>query len=98
MFISTRSSKKCTPMNIHAQANVAVRQPYAHFDQLPIGGEWRRGKMRAVKNYDPYTGEIILEIPQGDRNDLNDAYAAATRAQNAWACPWTARDVQGPWS
>jgi aldehyde dehydrogenase (NAD+) len=53
---------------------------------LQIGGEWRIGKMHALKNYDPYTGEIILEIPQADRNDLDDAYAAATRAQEAWAC------------
>jgi aldehyde dehydrogenase (NAD+) len=72
-------------MNIHARANVAGHQPYTGFDRLAIGGEWRQGKMRALKNQDPYTGEIILEIPQADRSDLDEAYAAATRAQEAWA-------------
>src|SRR5215468_1172454 len=28
----------------------------------------------------------ILEVPQADRTDLDDAYAAATRTQAAWAC------------
>jgi aldehyde dehydrogenase (NAD+) len=72
-------------MNIHTRLSVADRQPYTGFDQLPIGGEWRRGKTRALKNLDPYTGEVILEIPQANRNDLDDAYAAATRAQENWA-------------
>jgi acyl-CoA reductase-like NAD-dependent aldehyde dehydrogenase len=38
------------------------------------------GKMRPLKNVDPYKDEVILEIPQADRNDLDDAYAAAARA------------------
>jgi aldehyde dehydrogenase (NAD+) len=72
-------------MNLQARANVAVPQPYTGFDRLPIGGEWRQGKVRSLKNYDPYTNEVLLEIPQGDRSDLDDAYAAAARAQDAWA-------------
>jgi aldehyde dehydrogenase (NAD+) len=69
-------------MNIHAQANGAGQKPYAEFDRFPIGSEWRRGKMHPLKNYDPYTNEVIVEIPQADRDD---AYAAATRAQETWA-------------
>jgi len=73
-------------MNIHARASVAVvHPPYSGFDPLPIAGEWRLGKMRALRNHDPYTNKLILEIPQAERNDLDDAYAAATRAQDAWA-------------
>ena len=72
-------------MNIHSQADVAKRQPYSGFDRLPIGGEWRQGKMHALKDIDPYTDEVLLEIPQADRSDLDDAYAAAARAQPAWA-------------
>src|SRR5690242_9718326 len=70
-------------MNIHSQ--LAERQPYSGFDRLPIGGEWRQGKMRALKDVDPYTDEVLLEIPQADRSDLDEAYAAAARAQTAWA-------------
>jgi hypothetical protein len=62
-------------MNIHARADVATRRSYTGFDRLPIGGEWRRGKTHLLQDHDPYTGEVILEIPQGDRNDLDDAYA-----------------------
>ncbi len=70
-------------MNIHAQA---VKQPpYSGFDRLPIGGEWRQGKMHALKVIDPYTDGVVLEIPQADRSDLDDAYAAAARAQTTWA-------------
>ncbi|HTJ57186.1 MAG TPA: hypothetical protein VL418_06435 [Devosiaceae bacterium] len=68
-------------MDMHAQADVAKRNPYSGFDRLPIGGEWRQGKMRALKDIDPYTDEVLLEIPQADRGDLDDAYAAAARAQ-----------------
>src|ERR1700755_243941 len=70
-------------MNIHAQ--VAKQQPYSGFDRLPIGGEWRQGKMRALKDIDPYTDAVLLEIPQADRSDLDDAYAAPARAQTPGA-------------
>src|ERR1700761_6975375 len=63
------------PMNTHAQADVAKQQLYSGFNRLPIGGEWRQGKMRALKDIDPYTDEVLLEIPQSDRGDLDDAYA-----------------------
>jgi acyl-CoA reductase-like NAD-dependent aldehyde dehydrogenase len=72
-------------MNVHAQANVAARQPYTGFDRLPIAGQWRRPNKRMVEDLDPYSGEVIAEIPQGDRTDLDGAYAAAARAQDAWA-------------
>jgi aldehyde dehydrogenase (NAD+) len=72
-------------MDMHAQADGAKRNPYSGLDRLPIGGEWRQGKMQALKDIDPYTDEVLLEIPQADRSDLDDAYAAAARAQPAWA-------------
>lgn len=72
-------------MNMNEQAEVAKQQPYSGFDRLPIGGEWRQGKMRALKDIDPYSDEVLLEIPQADRGDLDDAYAAAARAQTTWA-------------
>lgn len=57
---------------------------YSGFDRMPIGGAWRKGKNRVLKDIDPYTGQLILEIPQGDHGDLEDAYAAASRAQADW--------------
>jgi aldehyde dehydrogenase (NAD+) len=69
-------------MNINARATTV---PYTGFDRMPIGQHWRQGKKPALKNRDPYTGEVIVEIPQADRNDLDDAYTTAARAQHAWA-------------
>ena len=72
-------------MNMHAQTEVAKQQLYSGCDRLPIGGERRQGKMRALKVIDFYTDEVLLEIPQADRGDLDDAYAADARAQTTWA-------------
>ena len=65
---------------------VAAPQPYSDLDRLPIGGGWRKAKAnRVLADRDPYTGQVILEIPQADRNDLDDAYSTAATAQAAWA-------------
>ena len=71
--------------------DIAYRQsqsssPYTGFDRLPIGGVWRPGKgQRPLRDHNPYTGEVILEIPEGDRSDLEGAYASAAKAQPGWA-------------
>lgn len=73
-------------MNQASVRQVAAPQAYADFDRLPIGGKWRNGKSnRILDDRDPYTGQVILEIPQADRSDLDDAYATAATAQAAWA-------------
>lgn len=73
-------------MNDASVRQVAAPQPYSDFDRLPIGGAWRKGKGdRVLADRDPYTGQVILDIPQADRDDLDDAYSAAARAQAAWA-------------
>lgn len=72
-------------MNIHARSDLSSLQPYTGFERLPIGGQWRTGKMHALKDHDPFTGGVILEIPQADHSDLDDAYASASRAQESWA-------------
>ena len=60
--------------------------PYAGFDQLSIGGVWRPGNgQRTLKDNNPYTGEVMLEIQEGDRGDLEAAYASAARAYPSWA-------------
>jgi aldehyde dehydrogenase (NAD+) len=53
---------------------------------MPIGGRWRSGRGGEVHaDVDPWTGETLLEIPQADRSDLEEAYGAAVDAQAAWA-------------
>jgi len=64
---------------------MAVR-PYSDFESLPLGGKWRKGASRTLnRNIDPYTGRLLVEIPQASREDLDDAYAEAAKAQVAWA-------------
>ena len=59
---------------------------YDGFDLLPLGGEWKRGKSQSrLVDRNPYNGEILLEIAHADRSDLDAAYAAAAKAQAAWA-------------
>jgi hypothetical protein len=54
-------------MNIDARADVGLRHANSGFEQLPIGGEWRRGRVNtALRNLDAYMGKVILEIPQAD--------------------------------
>ena len=73
-------------MNDIAHRQLESRSPYTGFDRLPIGGVWRPGKgQRPLRDHNPYTGEVILEIPEGDRGDLEGAYASAAKAQPGWA-------------
>lgn len=54
-------------------------------DQQFIDGRWRTGRARPRDNFNPFTQDVIATITQADRADLDDAYAAAARAQPAWA-------------
>lgn len=59
---------------------------YTRFEQLWIDGQWRQGQSKRVnQDRNPYTGDLLVEIPQADRADLDAAYAAAAKAQPAWA-------------
>jgi aldehyde dehydrogenase (NAD+) len=58
---------------------------YSGFDQLPIGGRWRKGRSATViRDQNPWTGDVLLEIPQASIEDLNDAYSTALEAQRTW--------------
>jgi aldehyde dehydrogenase (NAD+) len=73
-------------MNDIAYRQSERRSPYAGFDGLSIGGTWRPGKgERTLKDHNPYTGEVILEIPEGNRDDLEAAYASSAKAHPGWA-------------
>jgi aldehyde dehydrogenase (NAD+) len=59
---------------------------YSGFDQLPINGRWRHGKgAKARGDFDPYSGELLVEIPQANRDDMDEAYQGAARACHPWA-------------
>ncbi len=59
---------------------------YDGFDRIFINGAWRNGRSAKVnRDRNPYNGETLVEIQQGDRQDLDDAYASARTAQAGWA-------------
>jgi aldehyde dehydrogenase (NAD+) len=59
---------------------------YSGFDLQFIAGAWRRGSsQKVVKDTNPYNSETLVEIPSADRNDLDQAYESARKAQPSWA-------------
>ena len=73
-------------MNDVAYHELKTPSPYAGFDMLPIAGSWRRGRgQHALEDRDPYTGKVILTISQASRDDMDQAYAGAAKAQIGWA-------------
>jgi aldehyde dehydrogenase (NAD+) len=67
-------------------ASSSRAKPYAGFDQLFVAGRWRNGgSSRSNRDLNPWTGEILEEIPQATAGDLDEAYASAREAQRGWA-------------
>lgn len=59
---------------------------YEDFSKQFIAGQWRAGSgQRVAKNMNPYSGEVLVEIPLANREDLDEAYQAAEEAQTDWA-------------
>src|SRR5918999_1364395 len=59
---------------------------YPAFSDQYINGAWRGGRARrSLADTDPYTSETLTEIALADRQDVEDAYQAASQAQVAWA-------------
>lgn len=50
-----------------------------------IGGEWREGGGQKLPNYNPLTGELLYTYSAATKEDVDDAYAAAAKAQKEWA-------------
>jgi len=64
----------------------AAPQRYTGFDGQYIGGSWRSGKQGGTEiDRDPYSGETIAEIAMANKDDLDDAYRSAAKAQIEWA-------------
>ena len=59
---------------------------YDGFTTMPLGGPWRTGSSgKIATDSDPWSGATLTEIPLAGPDDLDDAFAAAERAQPAWA-------------
>jgi aldehyde dehydrogenase (NAD+) len=59
---------------------------YPDFTTMPIAGQWRAGRAgRAAPDADPWSGQVITEIPLADAADLDEAFGAAAAAQRDWA-------------
>jgi aldehyde dehydrogenase (NAD+) len=64
----------------------SASQPRPDFTGQYIDGAWRAGRSgKRLTNTNPYNGEPIGEISLAAAEDLDDAYAAAAKAQKAWA-------------
>jgi acyl-CoA reductase-like NAD-dependent aldehyde dehydrogenase len=60
--------------------------PYSNFDQLLINGQWPYGKGTMVLNdLSSYNGKVMVEIPHANRDDMDEAYRGAAKAQPEWA-------------
>jgi aldehyde dehydrogenase (NAD+) len=63
----------------------APPRAYEGWNALPIGGQWRAGRAgKHQADHDPFTGEVLVEIPLANAEDVDEAYRAAERAQPAW--------------
>lgn len=61
------------------------RSAYSDFGKQFIGGEWRAGTSgKTGRDTNPFTGEVLQEIPLADRDDLEAAMLAARAAQRDW--------------
>ena len=64
----------------------STKPSYTGFDGQYIDGAWRPGKHGSkLSDTDPYSGEVLAEIVQVNKEDLDQAYCAAASAQVAWA-------------
>lgn len=66
--------------------NDSNNSAYNDFHLQFIAGEWQKGKDDSINtNTNPYNGDTLVEIQQATKDQLNEAYDAATQAQEAWA-------------
>lgn len=56
------------------------------FSRMYINGAWRKGNSdKSMINVNPFNGEELVTIQAATKEDLNEAYDAATQAQAEWA-------------
>ncbi|MBD8499002.1 aldehyde dehydrogenase family protein [Paenibacillus arenosi] len=58
---------------------------YNNWNLQYIGGEWREGNSTTIyENKNPYNDEIVSTIKLASKDDVQEAYAAAQKAQPSW--------------
>ncbi|WP_028595971.1 aldehyde dehydrogenase family protein [Paenibacillus assamensis] len=58
---------------------------YSDWNLQYIGGEWREGNSTTMyENKNPYNDDIISTIKLANKNDVQEAYTAAQKAQSEW--------------
>lgn len=50
-----------------------------------IAGEWREGRGQVLSNHNPLTGDLLYAYKAATKEDVDDAYTAAEKAQKEWA-------------
>jgi len=74
------------PQSQQTSTSPAAPRPYSGFDGQYIGGSWRPGKQGGKEvDKDPYSGETLAEIAMANKDDLDEAYQSAAKAQIGWA-------------
>ena len=59
--------------------------PFADLHLQPLGGTWREGSSgRILKDVDPYSGKVLMELQMATAEDLQQTYQAAAEAQREW--------------
>ncbi len=65
------------------------------YDKQYIGGLWREGRGRKLlEDRNPYTGEVLYTYRSASKEDVDEAYAAAKKAQRDWAAQPPSRRVE----
>ena len=66
------------------------------YSQIFIGGTWKQGRsQKTISSTDPFTSEVLATIRAASKDDVNEAYLAAKKAQPGWIqlTPQTRRNV-----
>jgi aldehyde dehydrogenase (NAD+) len=72
--------------NLASVIPTSIPGRYTELDLQYIGGIWRHGHEGSkLIDSDPFTGETLAEIVQANKDDLDEAYQAAAKAQVSWA-------------
>ncbi|OCT15459.1 aldehyde dehydrogenase [Paenibacillus pectinilyticus] len=57
-----------------------------HYNKQYINGVWRDGASETIyDNVNPYNNEVVTRIKLANRDDIDEAYTAAKKAQKVWA-------------
>ncbi len=68
------------------QSSTPAPARYTDLDKQYVGGIWRDAKESSkLIDTDPYTSETLAEIVQANKDDLDEAYQTAEKAQPSWA-------------